>query len=664
MKDSIQIGIDTGGTFTDFIIYSNGTIEIKKFPSTPDDPSRAILAGLKDCLSLTRLKIHHGTTVATNALLERKGGRIVLITTKGFEDIIFIRRQVRQHLYRLRGEIRTPLLPFSHCLGIEERTNPDGCIEKKVTPSDITKCLSKIQKLKAEAAAICLINSYANPENEYLIHKALQETGIPVSRSSEILPEYREYERTTVAAVNAYLMPVVSRYLSRLKEQIPGADLRIMQSNEGHISPETAGKEPIRTALSGPAGGVVAAHHVGHLSGFSHLVTFDMGGTSSDVSLVDRSIRWTNENTIGEFPIRLPIIDIHTVGAGGGSLAYVDKGGSLRVGPESAGADPGPACYGKGDRPTVTDANLVLGRLDPDFFLGGEMKIYPENSHAAVSRLGRKINKSPQETSAGIIAIANANMEKAIRVISIEKGIDVRKFTLFSFGGAGGMHAVEIASHLHLSRVLVPKNAGVLSALGLLLADSIKDYSYSVLKNSDEIRETDIESLFSRIMEQGRNDMKKEGFPKEKIKFKKFLDIRYFGQSFEISIPYTGWRETIKKFHQTHFRLYAYNHPMQSVEIVNIRVKTVGKTEKIKLDEQPREGLNPGPALMKHQNLLFQDRRFNAPVYIRDRLKYGNRIQGPALVVDIESTTFLPPEYCCRVDAFLNLVIQKEGENA
>ncbi len=662
MKTSIQIGIDTGGTFTDFIICRNRKIEIKKFPSTPADPSQAILSGIKDCLSSDELrKIHHGTTVATNALLERKGGRIVLITTKGFEDIIFIRRQVRKHLYRLRGESRTPLLHPSHCVGIEERTGPDSRIEKKVISEDIEKCLAKIRQLKAEAVAVCLINAYANPENEIIIHEALQKTGLPVSRSSEILPEYREYERTTAAAVNAYLMPVVGRYLSRLDQKLSGADLRIMQSNEGHISPGTARKEPIRTALSGPAGGVVAAHHIGHLSGFPQLVTFDMGGTSSDVSLVDKSIRWTNENMIGEFPVRLPIIDIHTVGAGGGSLAYMDKGGSLRVGPESAGADPGPACYGRGDQPTVTDANLVLGRLDPDFFLGGNMKIQPEKSHAAVSRLGRKINKSTQETAAGIIAIANANMEKAIRVISIEKGIDVRNFALFSFGGAGGMHAAEMASHLQIPRIVVPKNAGVLSALGLLLADSIKDYSHSILKKSDEIQETEIKSLFSRIMEQGLNDMKKEGFPSERIKFQKFLDIRYFGQSFEIPIPFTCWQDTIKNFHQTHFLLYAYNHPKQPVEIVNLRVKTVGKTEKIKLAKQPQEGGDAGTALTKHQGLIFQNRRFKTPVYVRDRLKCGNRISGPALVVDIESTAFLPPGYCLEVDALLNLVIQKEG---
>jgi N-methylhydantoinase A/oxoprolinase/acetone carboxylase beta subunit len=665
MKTLIQIGVDTGGTFTDFIICRNGRIEIKKFPSTPADPSQAIINGLSAWLiSEDNLKIHHGTTVATNSLLERKGGRIVLITTKGFEDVIFIRRQVRTHLYRLRGEVRTHLLPPSRCLGVDERTGPDGRIEKKVNPDDIEIILAKIQECKAEAAAVCLINAYANPENEIALHKALQKKGIPVSRSSEILPEYREYERTTVAAVNAYLMPVVSRYLSRLEQQLGGADLRIMQSNEGHISPETARKEPIRTALSGPAGGVVAAHHLGHLSGFPQLVTFDMGGTSSDVSLVDKSIRWTNENTIGEFPVRLPIIDIHTVGAGGGSLANVDKGGSLRVGPESAGADPGPACYGKGDRPTVTDANLVLGRLDPDFFLGGKMKIHPQKSLAAVARLGRKINKSPQETAAGIVAIANANMEKAIRVISIEKGIDVRNFTLFSFGGAGGMHAVEMAAHLHIPRVMVPKNAGVLSALGLLLADSIKDYSHSVLKQSDEIQADDIAALFSRITEQGRHDMEKEGFPAERIKFQKFLDIRYFGQSFEISIPYTNWEETIEEFHKTHFRLYAYNHPKQPVEIVNLRVKAVGKTKKIKLARHSRKGKNPSRALIKHQDLLYRDRRYKSPVYIRGRLQCGNRMLGPALVVDIESTTFLPPGYRCDVDSLLNLIIRKEGKNA
>lgn len=665
MKNSIQIGVDTGGTFTDFIICRNGSIEIKKFLSTPADPSKAIMEGIRDLItSHWHLKIHHGTTVATNALLEKKGGRIVLITTKRFEDVIFIRRQTRKHLYRLRGEDRIPLLPRSRCLGIEERTDPDGQIQKSVSPDDIEKIISKILKVKAEAAAVCLINSYANPENEKRLHDALRQAGIPVSRSSEILPEYREYERTTLAAVNAYLMPVISRYLSRLEKKLPQAHLRIMQSNEGHISPETARKEPIRTALSGPAAGVVAAHHLGGLSGFPQLVTFDMGGTSSDVSLVDKAIRWTNENTIGEFPIRLPIIDIHTVGAGGGSLAYVDKGGSLRVGPKSAGADPGPACYGNSDQPTVTDANLVLGRLDPDFFLGGRMTIHPEKSHAAISRLSRKIKKPPLETAAGIIAIANANMEKAIRVISIEKGIDVRRFALFSFGGAGGMHAVEMASHLHISKVLVPKNAGVLSALGLLLSDSIKDYSCSFLKKSDQIRHAEIEAHFSRLMEQGFADMEKEGYPKDRIEFQKFLDLRYFGQSFEISVPYTSWPDTLDDFHKTHFRLYAYNHPQQPVEIVNLRVKTIGRTKKIKLERHPRKGRKPDQALIKHQDLIFNQRTFKAPVYVREKLQNGNLISGPGLITDIESTTFLPPGCKLEVDAYLNLIIQKEENNA
>jgi N-methylhydantoinase A/oxoprolinase/acetone carboxylase beta subunit len=664
MNALIQIGVDTGGTFTDFIVYRNGKIEIKKILSTPDDPSQAIIAGLRDFIrSRPALKIHHGTTVATNALLERKGGRIVLLTTKGFEDVIFIRRQIRKDLYRLRGEERTPLLDPGRSLGMDERTSYDGCIERQISAAEMERCLAKIKKLRAEAVAVCFIHSYANPANEKKLTEFIQKAGIPVSRSSAILPEYREYERTTVTAVNAYLMPVISRYLTRLEEKLSGARLRIMQSNEGHISPETARKEPIRTALSGPAGGVVAAHHLGHLSGFPQLVTFDMGGTSSDVSLVDKTIRWTHENTIGEFPIRLPIIDIHTVGSGGGSLAYADKGGSLRVGPESAGADPGPACYGKGENPTVTDANLVLGRLDPDFFLGGRMRLYPEKSYAAIARLGENINKSPLETAAGIIAIANANMEKAIRVISIEKGIDVRRFALFSFGGAGGMHAVEMASHLHMPKVMIPKNAGVLSALGLVLADSIKDYSQSVLKKSDSIGEEDIESLFQRMIRQGHHDMKEEGFSENRVEFNPFIDMRYFGQSFEISIPYTGWRNTIAAFHQTHFRLYAYNHPGQPVEIVNLRVKTVGKTEKIQLAEYQPEGGDPSPALAKHQSIIFQHRKHKAPVYIRSRLKCGNRIKGPALIVDIDSTTFLPPGYDLNTDRFLNLIIQQEGHN-
>ena len=666
MKNTVRIGVDTGGTFTDFYIERNGAVEIKKIPSTPDNPSLAILEGVSPFLkSKPSPSIIHGTTVATNSLLENKGGRIALITTHGFEDVLFIGRQTRRHLYSLTCEKRTPLLPRKHCFGVEERMLADGNVEKELSLHELENICEKIKKLKIDAVAVSLIHSYVNPAHEKIIAKVLKRSKLMTSISSQILPEYREYERTLVTTVNAYLMPVMSQYLTELEIRLKGAKLRIMQSNEGYILPSTAKQEPLRTAFSGPAGGVVAAHYLGKSAGFQNVITFDMGGTSSDVSLIEGKINRTTESKIGEFPIRLPMIDIHSVGAGGGSLAYLDEGGVLRVGPQSAGADPGPACYGKGQVPTVTDANLVLGRLVPDFFLGGQMKIFPKKSRSAITDLATKMKKSLRETAEGIITIANANMEKAIRVISIERGFDPRNFALFSFGGAGGMHSVEIANQLSMKKVIIPKNAGVLSAIGLLLADSIKDYSASVLKSTDEVKTFEIKRLFQALERNGILAMRKEGLAEKDLTTSLALDLRYSGQSYEITIPTSkvdiDKSAYISKFHRAHQKLYSYHHPDRTVEIVNIRLKIVGPSKKIKLKKFPLGGLDPQKASMKKQELFFHGQKYTAPVFDRLALAPGNVIHGPALVLDYESTTFLPPFHTLKVDAFLNLIIAPKG---
>lgn len=660
MSKEKRVGIDTGGTFTDFVFYENGTASIRKLPSTPKDPATAILEGLNSARTeAASPKIVHGTTVATNALLEKKGGKTALVTTAGFEDILYIGRQTRRQLYNLHGESREPLLPRRYCLGVEERVAASGRILKHLTGKNLERIISQLEKLKVEAVAICLINSYINPRNEIKILKALQPLFPLVSASHQILPEYREYERTTATAVNAYLMPVISRYLENLEAKLSHADLRVMQSNEGYIAPSTARAQPLRTALSGPAGGVVASFRIAKEAGFKRIITFDMGGTSSDVSLIDRHIQRTNESTIGDFPIRLPIIDIHTVGAGGGSIAYMDTGGSLRVGPQSAGADPGPACYGRGNQATVTDANLVLGRLVPDYFLGGKMRIYPERSRNAVAALARRMGKSLEESAEGILQIANANMEKAIRVISIERGIDPRSFALFSFGGAGGMHAAEMAVHLDINTVIIPKNAGVLSALGLLMADSVRDYSQSMLALADEVAPTRLNQIFDTLSRQGLRDMSQEGFTLRNIRIEQAVDLRYQGQSYEITIPFHKGRAFIPQFHKRHRRLYSYQQPHQPVEIVNLRVKATGLSQKIRLQKQPSGNKSPGAAVLMSQPLRFQGREHQAKVYTRSRLVPGNVINGPGLVVDTESTTFLPPGFSLQVDGYLNLILQR-----
>jgi len=661
----IRIGVDTGGTFTDFVIVAGGRILTRKVLSTPDDPSRAILRGLLEFLEEgSAPTVIHGTTVATNALLERKGGRIALITTKGFEDILSIGRQTRRRLYALQGERRQPIVERSHCFGLEERTTAGGRVVRKPAARAVAAALDAIQALGLEAVAVSLLHAYANPANERTVEKELAKRGLLASVSSRILPEYREFERTSTTAVNAYLMPVLSRYLTSLEKNIGRAELRIMQSNEGYISAAKAKAEPIRTALSGPAGGVVGSLHLAKAAGFGKVISFDMGGTSTDVSLIEGRIRRSSENSIGDFPVRLPIIDIHSVGAGGGSIAFVDKGGSLRVGPQSAGADPGPACYGRGELPTVTDANLVLGRLDPDYFLGGTMRIDPRRSLRAISALARSIRKSPRETAQGVIDIANANMEKAIRVISIERGFDPREFALFSFGGAGGMHASDMAGDLRMRGVIVPNNAGVLSAFGLLLADSIKDYTRSILKPVKDLRPGELGALFGPLERLGLKDMAEDGFRPEAVVLERSLDMRYLGQSYEINIPLKNAKTAAAAlqaaFHKAHQKLYSYRHPLGQVEVVNIRLQARGVSKKVRPAKAPlRPGQEPRQALRKRQPLFYGGRKYEGAVYDRARLYPGARLHGPALVVDFGSTTFLPPGHELRVDAYLNLILGK-----
>jgi len=661
-RSLIRIGVDTGGTFTDFVISRGGRLSTKKIPSTPDNPSRAILEGLREYLdSGDPVLVIHGTTVATNALLERKGARIALITTRGYEDLLSIGRQTRRLLYSLKGESRIPLVRRDLCFGLEERTTPEGKIDRAVAPAQVKALAGKLRKGKVEAVAVSFINGYAQGANEETVARELERRGFLVCVSSRILPEYREYERTSTTAVNACLMPILDRYLGSLEAGIGPATLRIMQSNEGYISSRKAKTEPIRTALSGPAGGVVGSLNLARAAGFPKFISFDMGGTSTDVSLVEGVIRRTNESAVGDFPIRLPIIDIHSVGAGGGSIAHLDAGGSLRVGPQSAGADPGPACYGRGDLPTVTDADLVLGRIDPDYFLGGRMRIDMERSLLAVGKLAARIGKSTLETAQGIVDIANANMEKAIRVISLERGFDPREFALLSFGGAGGVHAADLASSLKMEAILAPENAGVLSAFGLLLADSVKDYSRSILKTVDRVDPAAVERQFRDMERRGRRDLREDGFASGAMVFERAVDLRYLGQSYEITLPFPsdGFARLAGRFHGAHQKMYSYRNLQGAVEIVTLRLKARGLTEKIKLRKSPaRPDARLRDAFRKNQAIYFRGRKFLGSVYDRARLSPGLRIAGPALVADFGSTTFLPPGFSLRVDDYRNLIIR------
>ncbi len=664
----VRVGVDTGGTFTDFVIWKDGRLFNKKILSTPGDPSEAIWAGIREFLEgPRRALVIHGTTVATNALLEKKGGRIALITTAGFEDVLALGRQVRRDLYSLSGEDRFILVPAHLCFGLDERILAGGRVEKAPSDAAIRALVKRVRAAGVDAAAVSFLHSYANPRHEARVARSLRKAGLLVSVSSEVLPEYREYERTSTTAVNAYLMPVMDRYLGKLEKKLGRSDLRIMQSNEGYIPPSRARREPIRTALSGPAGGAVAAARLASLAGFRNVVSFDMGGTSTDVSLIDGSIRRTQEGRVGDFPIRVPIIDIHSVGAGGGSIAYSDRGGALRVGPSSAGADPGPACYGKGDLPTVTDADLFLGRIDPEFFLGGRMKIDPGRSAAAIGKLAAGIGRTPRETAEGIVAVANANMEKAIRVISVERGFDPRLFALLSFGGAGGMHAAEMAGHLGMRRVIVPMNAGVLSAMGLLLADFVKDYSRSVLKRADASAASSLEAGFRGMEASCLRDLGAEGFRPGEVSLLRSVDLRYLGQSYEITLPYHGKAggggrpRFLSEFHAAHEKLYSYRHEGSPVEIVAIRIKAVVPAEKIPIRAVRERRGDPAGAVIRTQTIICGGKASKGAVYDRSKLVPGMRIQGPGLVITPESTTFLPPGHSARVDGYFNLVVAKGG---
>ncbi len=667
MKKILRIGVDSGGTFTDVVIFDGLNLEVRKVPSTPQDPSVAVYEALQDRLNGQNHLVIHGTTVGTNALLENKGGKIALITTRGFQDVIFIGRQTRKELYRLDPEPRKHLLPSSLCFGLTERVLAGGQVETPLDENELEKIIKILKRENVQAVAVCFLHSYINPQHEQLAEKRLTEAGLAVTTSSALMPEYREYERTLTTVINAFLMPVMDGYLKRLQDRLGKANLKIMQSNEGYISAERARKEPIRTILSGPSGGVLGAWYLSKLSGFKNIITFDMGGTSTDVSLISGQIKRSVDNRIGDYSIRLPMVDVHSVGAGGGSVVYVDHAGLLRVGPESVGASPGPACYGNDEIPAVTDANVVLGRLDPDFFLGGRMKIYPERSHKALEKIARKIGRSLIETALGVIDIANANMEKAIRVISVERGYDPRHFSLVSFGGAGGLHAVEIAEHLKIPRVIVPRLAGVLSAFGLLMADAVKDYSRSLIQLAQKTLPEQLENIFAEMEEKAREEMRADGFNEKQLRFERYLDLRYFGQSYELTIPYrrdpfNAYRY-LHDFHRQHRKLFSYEHLNRPVEIVNLRLKAIAPARKIRLEKFAPAGNLSEKARLKEQWLYLNEGRVRATVYAREELKTGNRIKGPALIIDSQSTTFLPPQYEALVDPYLNLIIERVRAN-
>lgn len=669
--DELRVGVDTGGTFTDFVVAVAGKIVAFKLPSTPLDPARAILEGLRRIREGFGVpeNVVHGSTVATNTLLERKGARTALVTTAGFEDVIEIGRQARPQLYNLMVERPAPLVPRGLRFGIAERMGPDGRPILSIEAAGLAKLQRALRRAKPQSAAVCLLFSFANPDHERAVARALEPLGIPVSLSCEILPEYREYERTSTVVVNAYLAPRMSAYLESMEREITALGrarwakrirLQVMQSSGGTIRASVAAREPVRTILSGPAGGVVGALRVSKLAKLDRIIAFDMGGTSTDVCLCDGVAQTTNEAVIAGLPVAVPVIDIHTIGAGGGSIAAVDAGGALRVGPESAGADPGPACYGRGERATVTDANLVLGRLSQAGLLGGAMPLDRARAEQAVARVAADLARVSQrkvsviEAALGIVTVVNDNMENALRLVSVERGHDPRGFTLVNYGGAGGVHVAALARALRIPRVLIPQNPGTLSALGVLQADVVKDFSRTVMWHSSGLNPRNVQRVFRELESLAVRELRNEGFHRSRMQFDRRLAVRYVGQSFELEVSASNGYQSA--FHASHLKRYGYADVARPTEIVSLRLRASGLTEKPeergKLAGRKRRA-KPSSITAVH----FAARPTPTPVYERETLVPGSSLAGPALITEYSSTTLAPPNSRVSIDAFGNLVI-------
>jgi N-methylhydantoinase A len=654
----MQISIDSGGTFTDCVYLKDGAVQVVKLFSTPQDPGRAVLDAVTQVTGEGSVPgVRHGTTVGTNAMLERKGAKVAFVTTAGFEDTISIGRQARTSLY---DWFRSPLpcvIPEELRFGVEERTVASGEVLRSPTADSLARLAERIARSGAESIALSLLFSFANPANELLVAEALQGLGLPISISHQILPEFREFERASTVVTNAYLAPKVSTYLRRLEgaltERYPKSSIHVMQSSGGIVSARLAAREPVRTVLSGPAGGVIGAYELARMAGFDRIIGFDMGGTSTDVSLIDAAEggpQTTTEAVVSEMPVSVPMLDIHTVGAGGGSLARFDAGGILHVGPESAGSVPGPICYGKGELPTVTDANLVLGRMDPELFLGGRVRLDDERTRALMEAA-----KGPLETmeqfASGVLLLAETTMEKAVRVISIERGYDPREFTLVSFGGAGPLHACAMAKSLRIPRVLVPRLPGALSALGILMANTVRDYSRTVmLRRADT---DDLRSFFEELEERGRAELAQEGL--EGVATRS-ADLRYAGQGYELNIQ--DGERLVEDFHAMHERRYGYSNRASEIHVVTVRVRFVVQNSLVQLPVgQVRDG-DGEQAVLKTRPVYFDRAWVPSKVYSRDLLTAGDRFAGPALVTEYSATTVLPPGCEATVDVYGNLIIE------
>ncbi|MGB6773332.1 MAG: hydantoinase/oxoprolinase family protein [Terriglobales bacterium] len=702
-----RIAIDTGGTFTDCVWMEDGLLKTLKVFSTPDDPSRAIAEALRKIGEATKRTNHevkltgvsltllHGTTVGTNALLQRKGARVGLITTSGFEDVIEIGRQARPRLYDFFFDRIAPLVGREMRFGVKERTDSEGRVLERPSAAELTRVREVVRDADVEAIAISLLFSFANPENEAALAAAVAELGKPLSVSHRILPEFREYERTSTVVVNAYLQPLMQSYMEKLAERSKEhADefgngsstarkrneprIFVMQSSGGITTLESAAREPVRTVLSGPAGGLVGAAAMASRSGFRKLLSFDMGGTSTDVAAVQGEVRTGGQSEVAGLPVGVPMLEIHTVGSGGGSLARFDAGGSLRVGPESAGADPGPICYGRGTEPTVTDANLLMGRLRPNRFLGGEFTLDIERARRITSewlkKQGSRSHLSLEQFSAGIVRVVNANMERALRVVSIERGYDPREFALVAFGGAGGLHACELAEALAIPTVMIPARPGSLSAFGILASDVVKDYSRTLLwRLVGSLPQAKLQKEFHKLKTEAQREFRTEqwldGVQDEKsLEYERSLDLRYRGQGYELNVAASDKdkNNVIARFHDEHQRRYGYHHAGREIELVTLRLRVRLRTPQLKSQRifaRQKAARKPASrvAPVEHASVFFDGRAVTTSVFERGDLVPDRSMKGPAVITEYSATTVIPPGKKFWADAAENLIIKIGG---
>ena len=685
-----MVGVDVGGTFTDFYVLdeTDGAVLTGKRPSTPDNPARAIIDGLQalasrhgiDLGALRRLA--HGTTVGTNALIQRRGGNIAMITTRGFRDLLEIGRQTRPHMYSLTEDHPPPLVARRQRFEIDERMDAAGEAATSLSDEAVATAVEQVGASGADACAVCLVFAFRNPEHENRIAAAFRSAlpHVPVCTSFEVQPEFREYERFSTTVLNAYLQPVLGRYLSTLEDGVarasPDASIGINQSSGGLMSPARARALPVRTALSGPAAGAIGAAHSAKLSGRRNVITLDMGGTSADVALIrDFQADISFERDVAGFSVRLPAVDIETVGAGGGSIAWFDRDGLLKVGPSSAGADPGPACYGRGgDRPTVTDANLVLGRLSSRGLLAGEMELDEKLSRAAFAPVADRLGFDVERTAHGVLGIVVANMVRAIRTISVERGYDPREYTLMAFGGAGPLHARDVALALGMSEILVPAAPGILCAQGLVVSDLKEDFVASERISGDEAGLRRLAGHAEALSDRARAWFDAEGVPAASRRLELGVDARYVGQNFELAVPVAngdagtgvdagriaipGAEHLRERFLAVHESAYGYANPDDPIEIVNVRLTARGR---LREDPVPPEPGDPGPLPdpFEHQGVRFTAEDITAcPVHDRESLRAGHSLTGPAIVEQLDSTTPIFPGDTAVVDRAGNLVIR------